>query len=204
MEGGNGEGERERDGFARKVRQSEAKRGRERGTVGGKYRNPLVRGASLGKQTLVCVIRCPSPWAYDRFGPLVRNFGVRSRGIRNLIRGEPMTLCCCMNSFGSGPSTVSPRPTHMPRPQRQGATGPGRVSDAVWAKHCWVRCERVAEMANRPFVKFLRLRGLCPPPPDCGLPVGQRRWHMVFIRWREFCVAMAVLHGFRGELERAE
>ena len=85
------------------------------------------------------------------------------------------------------------RPTGMP-PRRNHEF---EQMEARFRKHFQVRCERLAEMYNRPSFRFLRALGLDPPPPHCGLLVGQRRWSMLFIWWREVGFAMATSFGYQ-------
>ncbi len=85
------------------------------------------------------------------------------------------------------------RPTVMP-PRRNHEF---EQMQARFRKHFKVRCERLADMYNRPRLCFLRALGLDPPPPHCGLLVGQRRWSMLLIRWRELGFAMATSFGYQ-------
>ncbi len=85
------------------------------------------------------------------------------------------------------------RPTGMPPRQNHELD----QMQARFRKHFKVRCERLADMYNRPRFRFLRVLGLDPPPPHCGLLVGQRRWSMLFIRWRELGFAMATALGYQ-------
>ena len=92
------------------------------------------------------------------------------------------------------------RPTLMPRRRGYEATPsrpPGiELTEADWDKRFLQRCQLVAEMSNRPPLRHLRARFVCPLPPHCGLRVGNRVWRHQFILWRELCFAMAVVAGF--------
>ena len=95
------------------------------------------------------------------------------------------------------------RPTRMPRSQgRRGHGGiPSRppgidLTEADWAKRILIRCELVAEMSNRPPLRYLRSHFVCPLPPHCGIRIGSRAWRSQFISWRELCFAMAEAAGF--------
>ena len=87
------------------------------------------------------------------------------------------------------------RPTRMPRCR----SNPVEELQTRYHSHFWVRCQRVADTLNRPQFRFLRAVGVVPPPPHCGLLVGQRRWRNLFIRWRELGYAMARELGFPDE-----
>ena len=58
------------------------------------------------------------------------------------------------------------------------------------------RCERVADILNRPAFCYLRYHDLCPWPPHCGLWVGQHKWRNMFCNWRDFGFALAGENGF--------
>ena len=95
------------------------------------------------------------------------------------------------------------RPTGMPR--RRDYNHVFEFEEARFAKHFQVRCERVADIYNRPRFRLLRSLGagpIIPPPPHCGLLVGQRRWHLAFTCWRNFCFAMANDLGYQEQATR--
>ena len=72
----------------------------------------------------------------------------------------------------------------------------GERYERAWAQRQWRRCERIAEMWNRPALLFLRARHMVPPPPNVFLFVGLRRWSCLFCAWRDLAFAMATLLGY--------
>ena len=70
-------------------------------------------------------------------------------------------------------------------------------ADALWYQRRFdCRCERIADILNRPAFRFLRETGMVPFPPHAGLNCGQRAWHAACRSWREYGYKLAVALGF--------
>jgi hypothetical protein len=70
-------------------------------------------------------------------------------------------------------------------------------ADALWYQRRFdYRCERIADILNRPAFRFLREAGMVPFPPHAGLNCGQRAWHAAFRSWREYGHRLAAALGF--------
>ncbi len=87
------------------------------------------------------------------------------------------------------------RPSRMPIYGGQNQSS-RPLTEAGWIKRFDVRCERIAEISNRPAVRYLRSHFICPMPPNVYIPIGTRRWHNLFRLWRDLCYAMAEENGF--------
>ncbi len=58
------------------------------------------------------------------------------------------------------------------------------------------RCERIANILNRPAFCFVREAGAVPFPPHAGLTCGQVRWNAAFRTWRDYGYLLGAALGF--------
>ena len=89
------------------------------------------------------------------------------------------------------------------RPSRKSIYDMGGLTEADWIRRFQIRCERIADVLNRPQLRHLRTHDLVPWPPYVYTPIGSRRWRNLFCAWRDLCYAMARAmaeeHGFEFE-----